>query len=403
MPGFPNTVERRVAYYHRVKILERRLLSFSLFNFFVVTVSGLLLRGIPLGINVPLTYGNILHGHSHFAFGGWVTPGLIWLIMKAFPELTHRVAYAHWRNMLIMLLLSAYGMLISFPLQGYAAVSITFSTLSIAATFYFAVMLLRASRGIHEISINFLRAGLLFLMLSSLGPFALGAIVASGNAASPVYFNSIYFYLHFQYNGWFTFAILAVAYRKFILQTNAGRAAFILLFTGCILSLLLSFTWNQPGLVVNIIGGGGAAMQLAGVLYLIYDLSKNRTTINITWLEKIALSAFGLKILLQLSSAFPVVAAVAYLHRNYIIAYLHLVMLGFVTTFILGSIIQTLAPGVSKALKPALILFLSSFILSELLLVFHDFPLPVFIVSCGFPVAALVIYRIYMVAPELRK
>jgi len=385
--------------------LQRGLIRFSLFNFFVVAASGLLLRGIPLVGGLPLSYNNILHGHSHFAFGGWLTPALVWLVMKSFPELASRVKFAHWRNIIAMLMLSAYGMLFSFPFQGYGPVSVMFSSLSVAATYYLAIMLLRASKGSGDMPVIFLRAALFFLMVSALGPFAVGPLAAAGKAGTPLYFNCVYFYLHFQYNGWFSFVILAVLYRKFLReQTRPGRIAFALLFAGCVLSLLLSFLWDQPGLLFNIAGGAGAIAQLAGFGCLLTALFKQRVRSRLNRFEWLALSAFAFKLILQVCSAFPQVAAMAYLYRNFLIAYLHLIMLGFVTTFILSNVIRFLPSYLYHRLKAPVYVFLSTFLLSELLLVYQasstlfgrsvpHFPLWIFLVSTAFPVCALTIYR----------
>jgi hypothetical protein len=410
MQGFARTAKPSDLYTantdDRLAVLQRRLLCFSLFNFLLVTVSGLLLRSMPVIGTLPLSYGNILHGHSHFAFGGWITPALLWMIMGSFPEITRRIPYVHWRNVFIVLMVSAYGMLLMFPLHGYGLVSIFFSTLSIAATYYFAIMILRITNGRNDISTRFLRAALFLLMSSALGPFAIGPLHAAGKAETAIYFNCVYFYLHFQYNGWFSFAILAVAYRKFSLgkENNFGRSAFVLLFTGCVLSLFLSFLWNQPGLLFNIAGGAGAVLQLVGLGYLLRDLFKAGNRALVKCLEGIALGAFALKLLLQLFNAFPVVAATAYLHRNLIIAYLHLIMLGFVSTFILGNVTRDLTPYISRQLKLPVYIFLVAFVASELLLVsevltpFFGLTVPapatwMFIISSAFPISALLIFR----------
>src|SRR5688572_14151450 len=114
----------------RMNTLQQRLAAWSFFNLFLVACLGVLLRAYPFLDHFPLTYKNLLHGHSHFAFGGWVMPILLALILKMFPEQVQRVTFNHWRNLAVLLLVSAYGMLASFPLQGYKAMSIFFSTLS---------------------------------------------------------------------------------------------------------------------------------------------------------------------------------------------------------------------------------------------------------------------------------
>src|SRR6188474_1235190 len=124
---------------NNIERLQRLLFGCAFVNLFIVASLGLFLRSFPFISSFPLEYKNILHGHSHFAFGGWVMPALLGLLIKCFPELKERIAYRHWRNISFLLLFSAYGMLLSFPLQGYRVVSILFSTLSIASGFYLAI------------------------------------------------------------------------------------------------------------------------------------------------------------------------------------------------------------------------------------------------------------------------
>ena len=71
---------------------------FANFNFFLLSLVGLLLRAWPL-VTIPFFhYKNVLHAHSHFAFGGWVMPILFALLIKYFPELVRRIAYYHLKN-----------------------------------------------------------------------------------------------------------------------------------------------------------------------------------------------------------------------------------------------------------------------------------------------------------------
>ncbi|MGZ3912046.1 MAG: hypothetical protein ACXVBR_18310, partial [Flavisolibacter sp.] len=79
-----------------IQALQVSLLRFSFFNLLLVALIGLLMRSYSFISNLPLAYGNILHGHSHFAFGGWVMPVLLSLFLKQFPELVEKTAYHHW-------------------------------------------------------------------------------------------------------------------------------------------------------------------------------------------------------------------------------------------------------------------------------------------------------------------
>lgn len=349
-------------------VLQRRLLIVSFFNLFVVALLGLLLRSFPFFSSFSLSYKNLLHGHSHFAFGGWVMPVLLALLLKSFPAIKETVAYRHWRNMALLLLLSAYGMLVSFPLQGYGAVSIAFSMLSIVATVYLAVVVWKATENTEQkTSVSFLKYGLLYACLSALGPFATGPLVAMGKGGSALYFDAIYFYLHFQYNGLFSFMVLAFFYRLMERSgfTGNSKKVFFLFNAACLPTYALSVLWSQPSLLFNWIGGTGALLQVIGLVYLWRDAVASNVFKKAA-LFKLSFFALGIKVFLQALGALPAIALLAYNNRNFVIAYLHLVLLGFISLAVFG---MALKKNLHSHIGVQTFLF--SFVTTELLLVLN--------------------------------
>lgn len=348
--------------------LQQLLVPIALINLLLVALIGLLLRSVPFLSHFPLDYKNLLHGHSHFAFGGWVLPVLLSLLMKMFPALQVRIAYRHWRNIAVLVLLSAYGMLFSFPVQGYKAVSISFSTVSIAATFYLAIVCWKAAKELPQTtSLRFVKWALLYASLSAIGPFATGPLIAMGKSGSPLYFDAIYFYLHFQYNGFFTFVVVGLLYGLMEQQGTAanGQKAFWLFNGGCLPTYALSVLWSEPSVAFNVVGAAGGLLQVAGVVYLLKDWVAAKSLKKSSLLQ-LALSAFVLKNILQLFSALPTVALLAYHSRNFVIAYLHLVLLGFITLFVFSQVVKQGRPG-----RYGIMLFLLSFFTTETLLVLN--------------------------------
>lgn len=353
--------------------LATQLVRWSLFNLMVVALVGVLMRALPFIDGFPLTYKNVLHGHSHFAFGGWVMPVLLALLLKAFPALAQAVAFRHWRNISVLLMASAYGMLLAFPLQGYKPVSIFFATLSIVAGYYLAWIVWRALRQLPVTTgYRFLKAGLLYLTLASLGPFATGPLVVLGYHETPLYFNAIYGYLHFTYNGFFSFAVLALIYQAIEREGTSryGTLVYRLMHIACVPAFALSVLWQQPAVVFNYIGGLAALLQLVATAALLVDAGK------LVWIKKqarwimcIALLAFVLKGGLQLASAFPAVAAMAANGRGFVIAYLHLVLLGFVSMAALALVVEHRILHFTTAMRQGLWVFLGGFVATELLLV----------------------------------
>lgn len=348
------------------------LFKVALVNLSIVACIGVLLRAFPFLPSFPFSYKNILHGHSHFAFGGWVMPAIVGLLLQCFPELEKKVAKRHWRLISLFMLTSAYGMLISFPLQGYKAASIFFSTLSIVAGFYFAIVVQKALAFVRQqASAKFLKAGLFYFVLSSIGPFTTGPLIVMGKAYTPAYFNAIYFYLHFQYNGWFLFAVLAMFYKKLEQQGNRGNGLLVFRFlnVACIPAYALSSLWHQPSFWFNIIGGAAAILQCIALLFLIPDLKLLRLpTRLVKTIIFIAFGSLSLKITLQVLSALPSVATLAYQQRNFVIAYLHLVLLGFLSLFLIGWFLDSFKVRIHRLTVYGIGIFIFSFIYTELII-----------------------------------
>ncbi len=388
----------------KIKQLIRRVYLYAIFNFFLVALVGVLLRTIQFSGIGSVYYKNILQAHSHMALGGWIMPALLALVLKFYPEIGCRVAYRHWRNIAVLIFVSAYGMLFSFPFQGYGSVSIVFSTLSILASYYlaFIVWKIRSETG-KTVSGKFLIAGLFYLVLSSIGPFATVPLIIMGKAGSIIYFDAIYFYLHFQYNGWFSFLLLGILYKIFSASKNSNaNIVFTLLNIACIPAFFLSTLWGKPPVIFYFISAVAAFLQLAALFFLLKDFVRAKGNgIQFHVLLHIALLIFSVKLILQFAGAFPAIADMSYQHRNFIIAYLHFVLIGFVSLFIFGSM-ATIFTSTWKY-RFAMGLFLFAFMLTEgilfvqalsekFVLRFADFNKWILAASCLFPMALFMIW-----------
>lgn len=94
--------------------------------FLAAIVGGLVLRMLFF-VDLPVVFKHIVHAHSHTAILGWIYLALVLLIYKNYLKdwVPNRVFLCIYSCTLI----SIVGMMLSFPIQGYAAVSIFFSTL----------------------------------------------------------------------------------------------------------------------------------------------------------------------------------------------------------------------------------------------------------------------------------
>jgi hypothetical protein len=120
------------------------------------------------------------------------------------------------------------------------------------------------------------------------------------------------------------------------------------------------------------VAGGGALIQLYAYAKLIQWISSNRISLKQTFgdtfpfLNVIAI-ALAIKLVLQLVSAFPRFAEMAYQLRPITIAYLHLMLLGIITSSLL--VWYKLTGFFTKAFKPIFLTFLFAFALMEVVLI----------------------------------
>lgn len=385
------------------KPLPRAALISALAFFIMIQTLGLLLRwqfvqGIP-GFN----YIFFLHAHSHVALLGWVHAVLALLIPQTFLVPTHSLKVYHrnfWCSQVTVL-----GMLLSFPIQGYAAVSITFSTLFLFCSYHLAYRLWKDIPRDLSASRTLLMASLFFLVLSSVGPWSLGPIMALKMAKSPLYHLAIYFYLHFQYNGWFSLACAALSLRylehKPVTSLPSSRDIQCFIWSSAF-TYSLSTLWTHPPTWVYALGILSATLQLYSCLRIAHacksQLQKKHLS---TWSGRLfclSLLCFAGKISLQTLTAIPYFAHLAAQHRPLVIFYLHLVLLGAITLFLWAWLFQQQAFDSHKPqTRWGLGLYMLGFVGSEGLLLyqglaqerqlplFPHFYTVLFAVSCSIP------------------
>lgn len=353
-----------------------RWMRLSLLNFVLVASAGTLLRykvTFPLpGIN----FENLLHAHSHFAFAGWVSSALFALLIGAFvpKELQSSPTY---RWLFLLSQVTSYGMLVSFFIQEYGPVSIGFSTAYIFVTYGYAYLIYKHTRVKRKsVAVRSMHASLFFLLLSSLGPYALAIMISTHSLNGAVYHNAIYWYLHFQYNGWFSFALFALLFhwlehQGVNVEKTPLRTAFRLMLAACIPAYLLSILWILPPVWIYVVAGSGAFMQLFALYLILKELIRERRSVlerkhdTVSSLFLFSTIAFTIKLLLQFLSIFPELNQFVFGHRPVIIGYLHLVMLGFVSFFIFGYAIREGYVSLTRSAKTGIWIFVVGVLLNE--------------------------------------
>lgn len=353
----------------------------AVLNLAIVSCAGVLLR-YKIAFSLPLIdQRNLLYGHSHFAFCGWVSLALFTGIVGVISE-NGSFNVVKYQRLFWLAYISSFGMLLTFPFMGYKAPSIAFSTLSIIFSY---ILLGVAWKDINRSNIsnivrNWFKAGLFFYALSSLGAFHLAWLMATHSVTQEWYIGSVYFFLHFQYNGWFLFGILGLFF--YWLEKNKiqgidflRRPIFLSLFISCFPGFILSALWMRLPQWLYWLGLTAALLQLVGILLFISFLSfswkqiKESTGALSRWLWVFSSIALCIKFILQSLSVFPRLSYLAFGYRPIVIGYLHLVLLGFVTFFLLGYLIrQGYLLNLSYWPRRALFLFVGGVIINELLL-----------------------------------
>lgn len=343
--------------------------AFGVAGVFLVVVAalGALLRWQSVWPMAGVNYTHWLHAHSHTAFLGWVFNAFFALALHRF--VAEEDVRVFWRLFGLMQV-AVVGMLIAYPIQGYGAVSIVFSTLHMVCSVVFAWRLWRRNRATPAARIH-LRVALAFMIMSGLGPLTLGPLAALGMRDSPAYLLSIYFYLHCQYNGWFMFFLQALAWQEMPEDRTAdARRSALWLGAGAVLTLVLSALWlHPPGWVYAVAAVGGAA-QVIGCFYLLSGLRgfEEKFSGAARGLVGLVVAAFLLKHALQAASAWPALETLVN-HRFMVIAFLHLVFLGVVTPSLLAWALRLGWLRDSGWTRAGIGVFFTGAVVSELVLV----------------------------------
>lgn len=328
---------------------KRFWIGLSLLNLTVVALFGLLMRSKML-FSIPfLNYKNILNAHSHFAFCGWVglalTAILIYDVLPA--HLGRRKGY---QTILWGIEITSIGMAVSFPVFGYNFISILISTLYIFVTYAFGWMFFKdLKRSSLHTTVKWLSYGAVgSLVLSSIGPFSLAYIMISKSTDSLLYRDSIYTFLHFQYNGFFTLAIFAAFFsywlKKGLPLPPAAKWFAVFLVISVIPSLFLSVLWHNL-VIFYVLAALGCLCILFSVYFFLplfrYSIKKDffeQPLGKVIWIASFV--SFIIKMILTIGTIYPPLGNAVYGARPVIIGFLHLVFLAFVSFYILSNSIH---------------------------------------------------------------
>ncbi len=356
----------------------KKHIHIALGYFVLIAIMGVALRLFAI-TELPITYRYIVHTHSHIALLGWVYTGLTTVLYYLFlrdSEISKNYTYLFWGTQATII-----GMLFSFPFIGYALFSIIFSTLFLVATYVFAFFFLKytPSKLKSLQSYKLIRVAIWFMVLSSIGPWAIGIIMGTLGNTSPWYHNLIYFYLHFQYNGWFLVALCGILFRLFeehevTLSKKNFKQFYYLLNIGVILTFFISILWMQPHWLFNALAIIGGALQISAFSILYGKILWERSTLKkhlskqTGWLMKFAGFCLVIKLTAQLMGSFPTTVEIISGNIDYIISYLHWVFVGLVSVALVAFLHHFKLVVLPKI---ALVSYLAGFLITEFLIFYR--------------------------------
>lgn len=360
----------------------RSWLKVALWNFLIAAILGALMRYAFVAELPWMKFRFVQHGHSHVAMLGWLYLAFYACLIHAFLPLQKQQS-PFYRYLFWFTQATVIGMMITFPIQGYAAWSITFSTLHVLGAYAFAYQFLRDIRqesSKKSLANTWVKSAFGLLIISTLGLWAMGPVMVFDPGKGSAYYLVIQFYLHFQFNGWFVFAALALLFKWLEnngLDTDSKdlRLFWGLLLISCFPTYALALTWANPLDVLFYVNSAGVLIQLAALFYFLrgirghYPAIRRLVAGNFTVLFGISFVCFCLKILFHAVIVIPAIATVAYTIRNFVIGFFHLILLGIITHFVLGYAVQTRLINLdSLGNRLGIWLFVAGFVGSESIL-----------------------------------
>ena len=398
----------------------KKLFQIAFFLFILSAFYGLLLRynfAFPIK---EFAYKNFLQAHSHVAFLGWGYIAVIGAIIQCFVsvENSSRKTYS---ITLAVILVTILLMFISFPATGYKAFSIVLLCLFGVTSYVLSFRLLKDIKG-SEYSVKLIRYGIYYYLLSSLATWFLAFVLVSQGKIN-LYYNTVYFYLHFLYNGFFVFALFGLLFKLFEFQQislskSLQRNFFIYLNIACIPAYFLSVLWSTEASVFYVLGFAASVFQLISLVFLWKLMFQVFEQIKWSFISKLLLKfslvAYSLKIIAQFFSSFPyIVQKSIALKPFFIIGYLHLFTLGFMSVFIIlilnelhkihlkrKSSIIGMYLFLAGVLISEVLLFLQGFLILFQLKIISNFQISVFIASVFMVVGLLILFVSQFLKPS---
>ncbi len=325
-----------------------RLLKIGMLNLVLVAIIGVLMR-YKIGFEfIWVNQKNLQLAHSGFAFSGFVSFLLMVFVVDSIKNVLDINQLGIFNKLIYFNLFFSYTTCALFFLNGYAISSVIsqMTGLVFGAIFIIKLLLVLPLYKQTQVS-NWYKAAGIFYLVSLLANIWLLYMFITGRKTQYTYLAATYWFLHFQYNGWFFFGCIGLFFNWLLnnqLLSKRSGGGFWLFSISCIPAYGLSVLWLKLPFWLYALIVVSALMQLVGMMRLcLLVLGKEVRTIlkpskTLLLLLFVSIGALLVKIILQTGSTIPFISKLAFGFRPIVIAYLHLVLLAFTALFLISYI-----------------------------------------------------------------
>ncbi|WP_438946030.1 hypothetical protein [Sediminibacterium sp.] len=355
----------------------KRLLSLGLLSLVVVALLGVIMR-YKIGFSFPIVNQKHLQlAHSGFAFSGLITHFLLTFILIVIKDSLKSSQLKFLTQTIQSNLLFSYIACMAFIWQGFGLIAVVAQLISFISVLLFVVLGLFRWTTIKSPTIRWFKMGGVLFLFSMIAHIWLIEMWLTGSMTQHNYLAATYWFLHFQYNGWFFFGCmgLLVNWMHQHQLVFANQNAFFKSFAISVIPAYgLSVLWLKLPVWIYILVILSALAQFVGLIYLISQFltagfKKIATQKPVLFfVGLLSMLALMIKIALQAGSTIPSISKLAFGFRPIVIAYLHLVLLAFTLLFLLAYLIDqpyfTLNRKSAQAIRFfAVMVFLNEFFL----------------------------------------
>lgn len=355
----------------------KRLLSLGLLSLIIVALLGVIMR-YKIGFSFPIVNQKHLQlAHSGFAFSGLITHFLLTFILFVIHDSLRAGQLKLLTHTIHANLFFSYVACMAFIWQGFGMIAVTAQLMSFIAVLLFVVLGLFKWAALKSSAMRWFKMGGVLFLFSLIAQFWLIEMWLTGNMTQYNYLAATYWFLHFQYNGWFFFGCMGLLV-NWMNQHQLNFAHQDTFFKAFAISVIpaygLSVLWLKLPVWIYVLVVLSALVQCVGLFYLIRQfltagfkkIADQKPVLFFVGL--LSMLALMVKIALQAGSTIPSISKLAFGFRPIVIAYLHLVLLAFTLLFLLAYLIDqpyfTLNRKSAQAIKFfAVMVFLNEFFL----------------------------------------